>query len=298
MSSLRLVIVTGLSGAGKSQTIRAMEDLDYFCVDNLPPAMLLQFIMMINDDAWQGQRIEKVAICIDVRAGVFFHSVEAMLEELNMQRITYDILFLDATEEVLVRRFRETRRPHPMSPQGRVKEGIRAERSLVEPLRQLSTHIINTSDLSPLQLKAQVRELYAARSDEGGMVVSVVSFGFKYGLLDDADLIFDARFLPNPHWVPELRPLSGKDEVVYAYVMEQPVTAPFMRMLTEMIDFLLPQYIREGKSQLVIGIGCTGGRHRSVAIATCLHQHLSGHYSRLHVEHRDLDAVEQEEKHS
>lgn len=295
MTPLRVVIITGLSGAGKSQAIRALEDLDFFCVDNLPPAMLQQFILLLRNEAAEGQQIRRVALCIDVRSGAFFENLQAEMEPLAAAGITPELLYLEASDEALLRRFKETRRPHPLAPQGRVQEGIRLERERLDPLKRLATHIVDTSKISPHQLKARLREWYAPADANGNMLVSVLSFGFKYGIPEEADLVFDVRFLPNPHWIPELRPMSGRDQEVYDYVMAQQPTEVFLGMLEPMLDYLLPFYAKEGKSQLVIGIGCTGGRHRSVAVAIRIAEHLQNHCPHFLLEHRDLELSEEEE---
>ena len=295
MGALHLVIITGLSGAGKSQAIRAMEDLDYFCIDNLPPTMLLQFALLWQQTAVAGTK-QRVAVCIDIRLGIFFDTLLSSIDQLDQEGITYDILFLDASDEVLLRRYKEARRPHPLTPQGRVQEGIRLERQRLKPLQQLATRIIDTSNLSVHQLKARMRDVYAASREGEEIVVNIISFGFKYDLPTDIDLLFDVRFLPNPHWDPELRPLTGKDSKVYDYVMASEPAARFFTLLEEMLTFLVPLYKAEGKHQLVIAIGCTGGRHRSVACAIRLSDFMNTLVSRVDLEHRDVDAVELEER--
>ncbi|MCL2548066.1 MAG: RNase adapter RapZ [Symbiobacteriaceae bacterium] len=293
--NLHLVIITGLSGAGKSQAIRAMEDLDYFCIDNLPPSMLHQFVLLWQQTALDDRR-QRVAVCIDIRSGIFFNTFLSSLDQLAQVGITYEILFLDASEEALIRRFKEVRRPHPLSTQGRLQEGIRLERQRLKELQQVATRVIDTSNLSVHQLKARVRDFYSQPNQGEEFLVNVVSFGFKYDLPEDADLVFDVRFLPNPHWDPELRPLTGKDSKVFSYVMNSEPASRFFTMLEELLAFLIPLYIKEGKYQLVIAIGCTGGRHRSVACAIRLADFLQTLQARVHLEHRDVDALELEER--
>jgi len=295
LADLHLVIITGLSGAGKSQAIRAMEDIDYFCIDNLPPTMLLQFIQL-----WQQAAADnpgnKIAVCIDIRSGIFFDTFLSTVDQLDQEGVKYDIVFLDASEDALIRRFKEVRRPHPLSPQGRLQDGIRLERHRMKPLLQIATRVIDTSNLSVHQLKSRLRDSYDQTLQKDHMLINIISFGFKYDTPEDADLLFDVRFLPNPHWDLELRPLTGKDSKVFDYVVGSEMATRFLAMVEEMLSFLLPLYIKEGRHQLVIAIGCTGGRHRSVACAIHLAGFLHTLASRVHVEHRDLDAVELEER--
>ncbi len=292
MTDLRFVIITGLSGAGKSQAIRSLEDLDYFCVDNLPPTLLGKFAELCTTS---NGRINKVALVIDIRGGEFFGSLFGSLEQLEKEGVDYEILFLEASDEVLIRRFKETRRPHPLAPQGRVAEGIKAERARLEQLRGRASKIIDTSELTPHQLKEKVTALFTNDPEQEKMGITVVSFGFKHGIPLDADMVFDVRFLPNPHWVQSLRPLTGEHPDVYDYVMKWPVTQKFVQKLTDMIDYLIPYYIKEGKTQLVIAIGCTGGCHRSVALAIRLHEYLRLKFQRVSLEHRDIATTEREE---
>lgn len=282
-----LVIITGMSGAGKTIAVQSMEDLGFFCVDNLPPVLIPKFAELIDQS--QG-RIGKVALVIDLRGREFF---TALSESLNYIRehytLHYEILFLDATDSALVQRYKETRRRHPLAPEGLPLEGIHAERKLLEDLKGWATQVIDTSSIKPAQLKDKIISRF---TEEGrnSLAVNVTSFGFKYGVPIDADLIFDVRFLPNPHYVENLRPKTGQDAEVYDYVMKWPETQTFLAKLLDMLQYLIPLYHKEGKSQVVIGIGCTGGKHRSVALAEYLGRMLSaGETEAVRVSHRDAE---------
>ncbi len=282
----QLVIVTGLSGAGKTQAIRCLEDLGFFCVDNLPPTMVPGFLDLIYQPAGQ---LGRVAIVMDIRGGRFFADLSQVLSTLEDRGYPFEILFLEASDEALVRRFKETRRRHPLAPHGGVLEGILEERRLLEELRGRASKIIDTSELSTRQLRQQILDIYGGGQD-GRLMVMVMSFGFKYGIPLDADLVMDVRFLPNPHYVESLRPLTGHHREVQDYVMHSPATRHFLDKFTELLDFLLPYYIQEGKSHLVVAVGCTGGQHRSVTLANAIGEGLArdGRY-RVSVQHRDVD---------
>lgn len=288
-AEVRLVIVTGLSGAGKTQAIKHLEDLGFFCVDNLPPALLPK---MAELAAGSGGRVQRIALGIDLRGGDFFHNTVEALAALEQAGFHYQILFLEADEDALVRRFKESRRPHPLGGAGRILEGIREERRHLEELRGRASYIINTTALSARELQAELTRLFASDPDTPRLQVFVVSFGFKHGLPLDADLVFDVRFLPNPFYVESLRPLTGIDPEVREYVLRWPLTRQFMHRLTAMLDFLLPQYIREGKAQLVIAIGCTGGRHRSVVVSDRIADLLRRRGYSVHLEHRDCGRID------
>lgn len=280
---IRFVIVTGLSGAGKTQATKALEDLGYFCVDNLPPMLIAKFAELCRHSA----NSRRVAVVCDIRGGEFFDAVFEALEELDRAAMPYQILFLEADDEALVRRHKETRRRHPLAANGRILEAIKEERARLQALRGRATKIIDTSDLSPQKFREELVQIFAGDGGLERLIVTVVSFGFKYGLPLDADLVFDVRFLPNPHYVEELRPFTGNDERVDAYVMNWPVTRRFMRRISDLLDFLLPHYVHEGKTQLAVALGCTGGRHRSVVIANHLAEQLRAHGHTVLVEHRD-----------
>jgi len=282
-----LVIITGMSGAGKTIAVQSMEDLGFFCVDNLPPVLIPKFAELIDQS--QG-RIAKVALVIDLRGREFF---TALSESLNYIREHYtinsEILFLDATDSVLVQRYKESRRRHPLAPEGMLLEGIQLERKLLEDLKGRASQIIDTSNLKPAQLKERIIARFT-NLDRNAIAVNITSFGFKYGVPIDADLIFDVRFLPNPHYVEHLRPRTGQDPEVYEYVMKWPETQSFLSKLLDLLQFLLPLYHKEGKSQVVIGIGCTGGKHRSVALAEYLGRTLgTSETETVRVSHRDAD---------
>jgi UPF0042 nucleotide-binding protein len=285
MAANRFLIVTGLSGAGKTQVIRCLEDLGFFCVDNLPPKLIPKFAELC---AQTTGRIERIALVVDIRGGEFFATVLDVLEDLEKQGIRYEVLYLEASNETLVRRFKESRRPHPLSPSGEVLEGIEAERQALLDLRGQAHKIIDTSNFSVTQLKQEIANLYGEDSHQERLAITSISFGYKYGIPLDADLVIDVRFLPNPHYVPELRPLTGLDEPVRKYVLESPTTHEFLAHLESLFNFLIPQYIREGKTTLTLAIGCTGGRHRSVAVADWLSTRLREQKHRIAVRHRDL----------
>lgn len=281
-----LVIITGMSGAGKTIAVQSLEDLGFFCVDNLPPVLIPKFAELIEQSSG---KIGKVALVIDLRGREFFTALSESLSFLkNHHTVNYEILFLDARDSTLVGRYKESRRRHPLAPDGLPLEGIQLERKLLEELKGLATQVIDTSDIKPAKLKDLITQRFHLRKP-GRMTVNVTSFGFKYGVPIDADLIFDVRFLPNPHYIDQLRPKTGKDPEVYDYVMKWTDTQQFLGKLTDMLQFLIPQYAKEGKSQVVIGIGCTGGKHRSVAIAEYLGQQLSGDTDKVRVSHRDSD---------
>lgn len=281
----KLLFITGMSGAGKTLAIRSLEDLGYFCVDNLLPALVPKFVELCQQA--EG-RIDKVAIVIDIRGGRFFDDFFQALHELQRQGYNYEILFLEASTEVLVNRFKETRRRHPLSSQGHLLEDILLEKERLEELRGIASKIIDTSDLSTSDLKNQLVDLYGPQDDKDRMHITVLSFGYKYGIPLDADLVVDVRFLPNPYYVEELRCQTGCDDEVKKYVLESPVATEFLQKYIDFLTFLLPHYVREGKTHLVIAIGCTGGQHRSVALANAIADGLNDQKYKLTVRHRDL----------
>lgn len=283
---MRFVIVTGLSGAGKTEAIRSLEDLGYFCVDNLPPKLIPKFA----EACLQGNNgIEKVALVIDIRGGIFFDDLFESFIYLKANDFKYEILFLDAGDEVLVKRFKESRRSHPLSPDGRILTGIENERNKLRELKDRADNIVDTSKYAIKDLREKLNVLYGdGREPEQSITVTVLSFGFKYGIPMDSDLVFDVRFIPNPFYIPELKPYSGEDEPVKNYVLNQEETKGFLTRLNDMLKFLVPNYVKEGKRQLIISIGCTGGRHRSVAIANELAANLAAAGFNSSVEHRDI----------
>ncbi|NLL53297.1 MAG: RNase adapter RapZ [Peptococcaceae bacterium] len=284
--NLSLVIITGLSGAGKTQALQSLEDMSFFCIDNLPPSLLQKFVEL----CFQSQgKISKAAVVCDLRGGEFFTSLNQALLDLQEAGVKYEILFLEASDEVLINRYKESRRRHPVSPRGHILEGIRSERKQLIELRGKAHKIIDTSDLKAAQLKDKVRELFGNAYDPARMSVSIISFGFKYGIPLDADNIVDVRFLPNPYYIEELKFLNGKDKKVRDHVLSSSIGREFLEKYFDMLEFVLPHYLREGKSHLVIGIGCTGGQHRSVAIAEKTAEFLRQQNFFCVVNHRDLD---------
>lgn len=284
--SMRFVIVTGLSGAGKTQATRTLEDLGYFCVDNLPPKLISKFAEVCTQS---GGNIEKVALVIDIRGGIFFDDFFEALNYLKKNEFKYEILFLEATDEVLIKRFKETRRSHPLSPDGRVLTGITQEREKLREVKNIADIIIDTSKYEIRHLREKINKNYGDHTyPEKQLSITVLSFGFKYGIPVDSDLVFDVRFIPNPFYIPELKQYSGNDEPVKDYVLKQEETVNFIEKLVDMLRYLIPNYIKEGKSQLIISIGCTGGRHRSVAIANEVYERLNKENYNSKIEHRDV----------
>lgn len=283
MSNIRFVIITGMSGAGKTQAIQALEDMGYFCVDNLPPALMSKFAELC-----QAGRLERVALGVDVRGGQFFAELQSDLAALSGAGLNYDILFLEADDATLLHRFKETRRRHPLAPrEGRVLEAIRQERAQLAEMRERAQHLLDTTGMTPKQLRQEIGRIFRVPAN-GGLLVTLVSFGFKYGLPLDADLVFDVRFLPNPQYVEDLRDLTGRDARVRAFVTGSPLARQLERRLLGLILFLLPQYRQEGKSQLLVAVGCTGGQHRSVVVVDRLAEALMRHGEIVTVEHRDI----------
>jgi len=258
----RLVFVTGLSGAGKSETMKTFEDLGFYCVDNLPPNLVEQTLELL-----ERAEIRSIAVALDVRSGGTLGEALPVLQKYAGGDTRPDVLFLDARDDVLVRRFSETRRRHPFSSVGSLREAIGLERAMVAPLRDLATHVIDTTSMTHSELKERIFSNFAPDRAEHRLNVTVVAFGFKYGIPLDVDLTFDVRFLQNPNYIEDLRPLTGADEPVAKYIENDPNLRPFVEKLFDMVEFLLPRYVEEGKAQLTIGIGCTGGRHRSVYLA-------------------------------
>lgn len=284
LEPIQFVIITGLSGAGKSAAMRSFEDLGYFCVDNLPPELIPKFAELC---ARAGSHLRRVALVSDIRGGKFFDHLFDALGELEKVGFQYTILFLEASDDVLVRRFKETRRRHPLMPEGGILEGIAAERRRLQELRGRAHRVLDTSDMTPRALKETISRWFTGNGAEG-MAVTVLSFGFKHGVPIDADLVLDVRFLPNPYWVEDLAPQTGNDPAVEEYVFKWPVAHRFMEKTNEYLDFLLAQYAQEARSHVMIGIGCTGGRHRSVAIARRIGSFLRSRGWQVSVQHRDL----------
>jgi len=276
-----IVIITGLSGSGKTVALRALEDIDFFCVDNLPIALIDLFVSTISNN----REMKKIAIGIDIREKGFLFEITPILNTLRNKYRT-DILFLEAEKDVLLRRFKETRRPHPL--EGNIEEAIQVEKERLSLLKEAADRIIDTSSLTPHQLRQFVTSLYSVQKGKKVMTVVLISFGFKFGTPQNIDLLFDVRFLPNPNFDPELKPLRGTDKKVSNYVLKKQEAKAFMSKIKELIDFLIPLYIKEGRSYLTIGIGCTGGNHRSPAIVEKLQGYLRKHPIDLSIVHRDI----------
>jgi UPF0042 nucleotide-binding protein len=285
MTSIQFVIITGLSGAGKSEAMRSFEDMGYFCVDNLPPALVPKFAEVC---AQSEGKVSKVALVIDIRGGDFFNSVFNALEFLEMNGFLYVIVYLEASTEVLVRRFKETRRRHPLAAYGEIIEGISSERKMLDGLRGRANEILDTSNLTAQQLRLRIAEIFGDSNANSGMRVTVLSFGFKYGIPLDADLVFDVRFLPNPHYVDSLEALDGNHPDVKDYVLKWSTTMRFLDKLYNLLEFLVPEYVKEGKLHLVIAIGCTGGKHRSVTVANEINHFLRDKGYSVTTQHRDI----------
>ncbi len=281
---MKVIIVSGMSGAGKSSAIKAMEDAGFYCVDNMPPQLIPAFAEICRQS--QGE-IEKIALVVDMRSGALFGELFGALTALTEKNVEYDILFLEANNEVLISRYKQTRRSHPLSPDGGVSEGIEKERALLAELRGRDRYIVDTSSLTPLQLKEEINKIFMGGAEYKSMVIKVESFGFKNGIPNDADLVFDVRFLPNPFYIPELKAKTGLNREVYDYVFSFEQTRVFVEKLQEMVSFLIPHYMEEGKTELVIAIGCTGGKHRSVAIAETLFKFIDRTDYRTVIKHRD-----------
>lgn len=284
--SPRFTIITGLSGAGRSETAKCLEDLGYFVIDNLPPALIEKMAELITVP---GAKTKQVALVVDARGGEFFPELEKALAQLAERGIEHRIVFLEARDRTLVRRFVQTRRRHPLADNDRIIEGILEEREILRPLREQADVIIDTSDLNVHELRDKVSSLFAEQHPGSGMAVNVISFGYKHGLPLDADMVLDCRFLPNPHWVEELRPLNGTNRKVRGYVLNAPETEPFLSKVRALIATMLPGFVREGRHYLTIAVGCTGGRHRSVVISEEIARYVREKGYGSTVVHRDLD---------
>lgn len=281
---MKFLIITGMSGAGKSQAVKCMEDLGFYCLDNLPPVLISKFVELCRQSHGD---IQKVGLVIDIRGGMFFDDLFASLDSITEFGYQYEILFLDASDEVLIKRFKETRRIHPLAPNGGIGDGIKGERQRLQKLKEMATNIIDTTKMTSGQLKEELRNLYFEGNKTNNLMIHITSFGFKHGIPLDSDLVFDVRFLPNPYYIEDLRDFTGRDVKVRDFVMNSPISIEFSNKLYELVDFLIPHYIKEGKNQLVISIGCTGGRHRSVTIAYILYHKLKEKGYRTILNHRD-----------
>jgi len=285
---MRFVIITGMSGAGRSTASKMLEDMGYFCVDNLPVPLIPKFAELIQVP---GTEISKAAIGVDIRSGESFKELEQVLDDLDAGGTPYEILFLECSDAVLIRRFKETRRFHPLSgSNGRVDEGIFLERKMLTFLKERADYVLDTSHMLVRDLKVELEKIFVQNEDYKNLYISILSFGYKYGVPNDADLVFDVRFLPNPYYIEELRSKNGNDPEVRDFVMGNEKAGEFLSKLVDMVNFLIPNYIKEGKTQLVIGIGCTGGKHRSVVFANALYESLqqAQEYG-VRIEHRDIE---------
>ena len=283
---MRFVIVTGMSGSGKSTALKMLEDAGYYCVDNLPVSLMEKFMELL---ALPNNEIEKVVLGLDVRAEAF-EDVAHILESLRVKGYQFEILFMNASDDTLIKRYKESRRLHPVDPDGRIEDGVAKERMLLEDIRKQADYIIDTSGLLTRELKAELDRIFVAGEEYNNLMVNVMSFGFKHGIPSDVDLVFDVRFLPNPYYVDELKMLTGNDKPVQDYVMQYPESDEFLGKLTDMLEFLIPHYVDEGKYRLVVAIGCTGGKHRSVTLANELYQRMKnkGNYG-MTIYHRDIN---------
>lgn len=283
---MRIAIVTGMSGAGKTSALRMLEDVGYYCVDNMPISLIINFAHTYESG---NDAISKVAFGIDIRSGKALREIEEIINELRNGGHTVEILFLDASTPVLVKRYKETRRNHPLNKEGRIDKVIEDERGCLEFLKKKADYIIDTSTLLTRELKIAIEDIFVGNKRYKNMYITIVSFGFKYGIPSDVDMVFDVRFLPNPYYIPELKPKTGNDQDVQDFVMRSHAATDFLDKLTDMCKFLIPQYVKEGKYQLVIGIGCTGGKHRSVTITNALFDRLKDMDYGIKVEHRDIE---------
>ncbi len=284
---MRVVIVTGMSGAGKTIALKILEDLGFYCVDNLPISLIERFRRLIEDNPGD---IQNVALGIDIRSGEELSDLGRILQKWKAEKMPYEILFLDASDGILVKRYKESRRKHPLAGAGRIDQGIGKERSRVEFLKNAADYIIDTSKLLTRELRQELEKIFIDDKSYQNLFVTVLSFGFKYGIPGDADLVFDVRFLPNPYYVEELRQHTGEEKEVQDYVKQGGTAEEFLKKLYDMLEFLIPHYVSEGKNQLVIGIGCTGGKHRSVTIAGEVYRRLKSHEEwGVKLEHRDID---------
>lgn len=291
---MRLIIVTGMSGAGKTVALKVFEDLGFYCVDNLPIPLMEKFAELTLERTGHG---EDVALGVDIRSGEELSTLDETLRKWKATQIPCEILFLDANDQTLIKRYKETRRSHPLAGSGRVDKGIEKERQKLEFLKREADYIIDTSKLLTRELRQELERIFVENQRYNNLYITVLSFGFKYGIPADADLVFDVRFLPNPYYEEELRPRTGEEQAVRDYVMQGGTADLFLKKLYDMIEFLIPNYVLEGKNQLVIAIGCTGGKHRSVTIANALFERLEEHREfGVKIEHRDIDKDNKQKK--
>ncbi|MBE5864335.1 MAG: RNase adapter RapZ [Lachnospiraceae bacterium] len=284
---MRLIIVTGMSGSGKTTALKMLEDAGFYCVDNIPLTLVEKFVELI---AMPENEIDKMVLGLDVRADLHFEDAHEILKSLKERGYPMEILFLDSDDSSLIKRYKETRRLHPLAPYGRVEDGVAKEREILEKLRKDADYVLDTSNLLTRELKAELDRIFVQNESYNSLMVTVTSFGFKYGIPNDADLVFDVRFLPNPYYIDGLRAKTGNDKEVQDFVMGYPESGEFLDKLTDMVEFLIPNYVKEGKYRLVIAIGCTGGKHRSVTLANALYERLKdkGNYG-IKLDHRDIN---------
>jgi UPF0042 nucleotide-binding protein len=283
---MRFIVITGISGAGKSLVANYLEDAGFFCIDNLPP-LLIPKISEICSHSYR--KMDKIALVTDIRGGELLNDLFPALDALTAEGHTYEILFMEASDNVVIKRYKESRRSHPLDHEGSLKKAIAEERRVLEEIKDRANYVIDTSNLTPKQLKEAITGIIVNSEEFGGLIINIISFGFKYGIPIECDLVFDVRFIPNPFYIESLKKHTGKHEEVRKYVLGMPETAEFNEKLNSLLDFLIPNYVKEGKSQLVVGIGCTGGRHRSVVIADELLKSLTEKKNKVVIEHRDID---------
>lgn len=283
---MRFVIVTGMSGAGKSQAVKCLEDMNFYCVDNMPPVLMPKFAEIVLKSSGM---ITNAAVVVDIRGGQMFKEITKVIEEIKNMGITPEILFLKAEDSVLIKRYKETRRKHPLSPEGKIEEGIEKEKEFLSEIKDKADYCIDTSGFMLKHLKKSLMDIFGDNLSSEGLLIDVMSFGFKYGIPNDADLVFDVRFLPNPYYIDELKKLNGTQKEVADFVFQWSQTVEFTEKLYDMISYLVPYYQEEGKSQLVIAIGCTGGMHRSVAITEKMYERLTANNFKVIKHHRDIE---------
>lgn len=281
---MKIVIITGLSGSGKSEAMNVMEDLGYYCIDNLPPEIIPKIVTLGYDSKGQ---LDKIALGIDIRGYQFLKEINTAINFLQESGYDYNVIFLESNNETLVRRYKMSRRKHPLSNGEDILDGISKEREMLKDIRKKAKYIIDTSNFLPIDLRKEVISLFNENIKSKGFIITIISFGFKYGIPIDSDLVYDVRFMPNPYYVEELKEKTGNDKYVQEYVLNDVNSVKFLEKLYDMIDFLLPMYIKEGKNQLVISIGCTGGKHRSVTISNKLYEHLENQNYNAYIKHRD-----------